>query len=96
MKNNTTPEEFYSNFSEKLADSQDWPGVYMFKFVIKSESPHKETLKSLFDSTKANFSEKLSSKKTFTSLTIKVSMDSPAEVISIYKKSSVLEGVMAL
>jgi putative lipoic acid-binding regulatory protein len=55
-----------------------------------------ETLKALFDSDKADFSEKLSSKKTFTSLTIKIRMDSPAQVISIYKKSSTLEGVMAL
>jgi hypothetical protein len=29
-------------------------------------------------------------------LTIKIRMDSPARVISIYKKSSTLEGVMAL
>jgi hypothetical protein len=35
----------------------------MFKFVVKSESPNLNALKALFDSTKANFSEKLSSKK---------------------------------
>jgi putative lipoic acid-binding regulatory protein len=96
LKNDTPSEYFYLKFSEQLAESQAWPGIYMFKFVVKSESSHLETLKALFDSDKADFSEKLSSKKTFTSLTIKIRMDSPAQVISIYKKSSTLEGVMAL
>ena len=42
------------------------------------------------------FSEKLSSKNKFTSLTIKVRMNSPAAVVSVYKKASALEGIMAL
>lgn len=96
MKNDTSSEEFYLKFSEQLAESQAWPGIYMFKFVVKSESSQLDTLKALFDSDKADFSEKLSSKKTFTSLTIKVHMNSPEQVISIYKKSSTLEGVMSL
>ena len=95
-QNYTKSEEFYLRFSEHLAESQSWPGIYMFKFVVKSESPNLNALKALFDSTKANFSEKLSSKKTFTSLTIKINVNSPTEVINIYKKSSTLEGVMAL
>jgi uncharacterized protein len=95
-QNDTKSEEFYLRFSEHLAESQAWPGIYMFKFVVKSDSPHFDSLKSLFDASKAEFSEKLSSKKTFTSLTIKIRMDSPAQVITIYKKSSTLEGVMTL
>ncbi len=95
-QNDTKSEEFYLRFSEHLAESQAWPGIYMFKFVVKSDSPHLKTLKALFDTSKADFSEKSSSKKTFTSLTIKIRMDSPAQVISIYKKSSSLEGVMTL
>ena len=42
------------------------------------------------------FSEKNSSKNTFTSLSVKVKMSSPKEVIAIYKKTENLEGVMAL
>ena len=93
---NTKSEEFYLRFSEQLAKSQIWPGIYMFKFVVKSESHHLGKLKKLFDNEEAEFSEKLSSKNKFTSLTIKVRMNSPAAVVSIYKKSSTLEGVMAL
>ena len=68
----------------------------MFKFVVKSEALHLETLKSYFNGKQAEFFEKLSSKNTFTSLTIKVKMKSADAVISIYKKVSLLEGIMAL
>lgn len=96
MQNNTNYDEFYSKFHIQLLESQAWPGIYMFKFVVKSEALHLETLKSYFNGKQAEFFEKLSLKKTFTSLTIKVKMKSADEVISIYKKASQLEGIMAL
>jgi|TARA_X000000950_G_scaffold280303_1_gene374671 putative lipoic acid-binding regulatory protein len=89
-------EDFYSRFYEQLEASQTWPGIYFFKFIVKSESPHLESLKSFFDPQKAVFSEKKSSKNTFTSLSIKIEMHSPEQVIEIYKKSSKLEGIIAL
>ena len=96
MQNNTNYDEFYSKFHIQLLESQVWPGIYMFKFVVKSEALHLETLKSYFNGKQAEFFEKLSLKKTFTSLTIKVKMKSADEVISIYKKASHLEGIMGL
>jgi len=96
MQSNTPSEDFYSRFYDQLKTSQDWPGPYLFKFIVKSESAHLVSLKSLFDSTEAVFTEKKSSKNTFTSLTIKVTMSNPDQVIEIYKKSSTLEGVIAL
>ena len=96
MQKNTTSDEFYSRFHVQLLESQAWPGIYMFKFVVKSEALHLETLKSYFNGKQAKFFEKLSSKNTFTSLTIKVKMKSADAVISIYKKASLLEGIMAL
>ena len=96
MQNNTNSDEFYSRFHRQLHESQAWPGIYMFKFVIKSEVLHLETLKSYFSGKQAEFFEKLSSKNTYTSLTIKVKMKNADAVISIYKKASLLEGIMAL
>ena len=29
------PEEFYSRFHEQLTDSQEWPGPFLFKFIIR-------------------------------------------------------------
>ena len=96
MQSNTPSEDFYSRFYDQLLQSQSWPGFYLFKFIVKSESRHLQDLKALFDSTKADFTEKKSSKNTFTSLSIKIKMQSPQHVIAIYKKSSTLEGIIAL
>jgi len=96
MQTNIPTGDFYSRFYDQLKSSQDWPGTYLFKFIVKSGSDQLENLKSLFESTGAVFTEKKSSKNTFTSLSIKVTMSDPDQVIEIYKKSSTLEGVIAL
>ena len=89
-------DDFYSRFYDQLLESQDWPGIYLFKFIIKSESDNLGALKVLFDNWEAQFSEKKSSKNTFTSLSVTVKMESPDKVIHIYKKASTLEGIITL
>jgi putative lipoic acid-binding regulatory protein len=87
-------DDFYSRFYDQLLESQVWPGVYLFKFIVKAESDHLNTLKSYFDNDEPQFSEKQSSKKTFTSLSVKVKMETPDSVIQIYKKASTLEELL--
>jgi len=89
-------EDFYSRFYDQLLESQVWPGIYLFKFIVKAESEHLQTLKSFFENSRPKFSEKQSSKKTFTSLSVKVKMETPDHVIQIYKKASTLEGIITL
>ena len=93
---NDNKEEFYSRFFDQLSKSQSWPGIYFFKFIVESESDNLSKLKSIFSAKKAFFFEKKSSKNKFTSLSIKVNMNSPKEVIEIYKTCSELKGVIAL
>ena len=93
---NDNKEEFYSRFFDQLTQSQSWPGIYLFKFIVESESENLSKLKSIFSVKKAFFFEKKSSKNKFTSLSIKVNMNSPKEVIEIYKTCSELKGVIAL
>ena len=64
MNSNKQSEDFYSRFYDQLLESQKWPGFYLFKFIVKSESPHLNDLKSFFNSKEAEFSEKKSSKNT--------------------------------
>ncbi len=90
------PEEFYTRFKEKLEKSQAWPGLYLFKFIMKTEHNHLETLQSYFKEKEAQWKSKSSSKKKFVSISIRVKMDSPEEVIALYKKASQLEGIIAL
>ncbi len=96
MNPEISPKDFYSRFYDQLVNSQNWPGKYLFKFIVKSESPQLNELKNYFESTDAIISEKKSSKKSFTSLSVKVEMKTPEDVIDIYKKSSKLKGVITL
>ena len=89
-------DDFYSRFYDQLLESQSWPGVYLFKFIVKAESQHLNKLKKIFNNLNPNFSERSSSKNTFTSLSIKVKMDTPESVIQVYKKAGELEGIIAL
>ena len=93
---NDNKEEFYSRFFDQLSKSQSWPGIYFFKFIVESESDNLSKLRSIFSAKKAFFFEKKSSKNKFTSLSIKVNMNSPKEVIEIYKICSKLKDVIAL
>ena len=90
------PEEFYSRFHEQLLNSQEWPGVYLFKFILREEEVKEDLLKEMFPQKSAVFSRKVSSKKTFTSLSVKVKMEDPDAVISVYKQAQKIKGLITL
>jgi putative lipoic acid-binding regulatory protein len=90
------PEEFYSRFHEQLLNSQDWPGQYLFKFILREGEVNEQVLKDMFTQNEAVFSKKASSKKTFTSLSVKVIMEAPDAVIDIYKKAQKIKGLITL
>lgn len=90
------PEEFYSRFHEQLLLSQEWPGIYLFKFILREGEVNEQVLKDMFTQNEAVFSKKASSKKTFTSLSVKVIMEDPDAVIAIYKKAQKIKGLITL
>ena len=90
------PEEFYSRFHEQLLNSQEWPGVYLFKFILREGEVKEDALKEIFPQKSAAFSRKVSSKKTFTSLSVKVKMEDPDAVISVYKQAQKIKGLITL
>jgi hypothetical protein len=68
----------------------------MFKFIVKSKSFQIEKLKNLFNKSQKEVSLVNSSKNTYQSLTIKIQMASPDEVIDIYKKVGQFDDVIIL
>ena len=90
------PEKFYSRFHEQLLHSQEWPGVYLFKFILREGEVKEDVLKELFTQKTAVFSRKVSSKKTFTSISVKVEMEDPDAVITIYKQAQKIKGLITL
>ena len=96
MKSKENSDEFYSRFYSQLEKSQFWPGSYMFKFIVKTENSQVDNLKALFNTKEKKVSLVASSKKKFQSLTITLEMNSPDEVITIYKKAAEFKDVITL
>ena len=90
------PDDFYERFQQQLENSQNWPGMYMFKFILKSNSKKIYKIMDLFNNPTNGVSLVNSSKNKFQSLTITIVMKSPLEVLDIYKKVSDFEGVIIL
>ena len=59
MLSKEKPEEFYSRFHEQLLASQEWPGAYLFKFIVREGEVKEHILKALFEKMKAKFTKKL-------------------------------------
>ena len=90
------PEEFYSRFHEQLTDSQEWPGPFLFKFIIRGDQQKVEKLKQIFEGKQAKLKFKNSSKSTFVSVTFLAELKNPTEVINIYRAASTIEGIITL
>jgi putative lipoic acid-binding regulatory protein len=94
---NTKEEEFYSNLKEKLEEFTDWPNDYLFKFIIPSEEHKIEKLKSIFEETNAIITTRTSSKGKFTSVSVRLNLENPDQVIEKYKIVDIhIEGVISL
>ncbi|MFL2666529.1 MAG: DUF493 domain-containing protein [Flavobacteriaceae bacterium] len=88
--------DFYKRLEKQLSLSSDWPSVYKFKFILKSNSLNIANLKNIFNDIDANISSNYSSSKNFTSITIIAMMKSANEVIKKYKLASEIEGIISL
>jgi putative lipoic acid-binding regulatory protein len=88
MDNNTRIEYF----KQKLDAVNDWPSLYMFKFIVPQGKENE--VRALFP--KNEVTEKPSSKGKYTSLTIKAMMPGSDEIIEIYQKANQVEGLIAL
>lgn len=83
---------WFASFREKLDQHYAWPSLYIFKFIVpkgKEEEVHQ-----MFPLHIAT--EKESKNGNYTSLTIQMMMPSSEAVISVYKKASIIEGLIAL
>ena len=81
----TKSKDFYLRFKDQLLESQDWPGIYIFKFIVKDNSEEYNQLKKYLKNFEGKKSLKSSSKKKFLSLTFEFYANSPVDVINIYK-----------
>ena len=88
-------EDFYANLKSKLEDQFDWPQPYLFKFIIPSDNKKLALVEALFGE-EAQVTTRQSSSNKFTSISAKEVMISPDEIIAVYKKAEVIEGIISL
>ena len=85
----------YDELRNKLNAGNSWPQVYMFKFIVPSDN-HKIALVESFFADDAEIKLQPSSGGKYTSLTVRVVMLDAEQIIEIYKKASLVEGIISL
>ncbi len=88
--------EFYNRLKTQLKDHSSWPSDYLYKFIIPSSLEKLATIEAAFDNTNAIIATRDSSKGTYTSVSVKVKMDSPEAVVEKYIEVSKVKGVISL
>lgn len=96
MNLDKTHTDFYKRLKSQLESDTSWPSVYLYKFIVPASIEKIAKIEAIFDKTNADISTRDSSKGTYTSLSIKVKMDSPDAVIQKYIEVSKVEGVISL
>lgn len=87
-----------SNPFDKLKtqlELQEWPNVYLFKFIVPNDSEKIARATALFDDS-AELNLRTSSKGTYVSISAKELMISVDSIIEKYNRSSEIEGLVAL
>ena len=90
------PEDFYERLKEKLEEQGNWPGPYLYKFIIPADSKSLAIIEEHFDGTDAKIETRQSSTGKFTSISIRVTLKNPQEVIDKYMAVSTIEGLISL
>ncbi|MFT5970548.1 MAG: hypothetical protein ACI8ZO_001061 [Flavobacteriales bacterium] len=87
--------EIFNDLRKRLEEQNDWPVVYMFKFIIPSDIKKFALVTALFGSDAEVYS-KNSKKGNFTSITAKEVMLSADDVMHVYQRASQIEGIISL
>lgn len=96
MDPDKSTEEFYERLRKQLAGDTHWPSPYLYKFIIPADLEKIAEISAVFDNTDAEINTRDSIKGSYTSISIRVTMDSPDEVVGKYIEVSAVEGVISL
>lgn len=89
-------QEFYDRLKSQLKEDTEWPSVYLFKFIFPATLENMAEIQSVFDGTDAEINTRDSTKGNYSSISIKVMMDSPETVVEKYLEVSKIEGLISL
>ncbi len=94
MDKNT--EEFYERLKVELDNSNTWPAVYLFKFIVPSVSDNVVRVELAFDCMGAIIKTTKSKTGKYTSISVDVQVKCSQDIIDKYLEVSTIEGIVSL
>lgn len=88
-------DEKWHALQEKL-ETQEWPRLYMFKFIVPANHQAIAQVENLFNTKEAEVTMRTSRQGNFVSITAKEMMISAVSVIDRYKQARGIEGLISL
>ncbi len=89
-------EDFYIRLKEELTVSNNWPSLYLFKFIVPTDIEKINKVENSFNNLGAVINTNVSKTGKYTSISINVKMLSPDSVIAKYQELSSIEGIISL
>lgn len=87
-------EEVFDKLHKQL-EKEEWPSVYLFKFIAPNTPEYIAKVFALFEP-EASISTQPSKNDKYVSVSAKILMLDAASVIAIYKEASEIKGLIAL
>ena len=89
-------EAFYVKLKERLSLTTKFPTEYLYKFIVPAGGNQVDEIKELFKEKSIKFTTKNSKTGKYISISIRVNLSSPDEVISYYTKAEKIKGIISL
>ncbi|MCX7728350.1 MAG: DUF493 domain-containing protein [Bacteroidia bacterium] len=94
---NLPSEQEWDDFKNKIEASQNFPSVYMFKFILSGDNHKIAQIQAIFDGTEhPDISIRQSSRGRYVSITIKQMVQNVEYIMDIYKQVAKIPGVMMM
>jgi hypothetical protein len=92
-KNN---DEFYERLKVELDNSNTWPDIYLFKFIVPNIDDNVLRVEDAFNCMGAVIKTTKSRTGKYTSISIDVTVKDAQEIIDKYKEVSTIKGIVSL
>ena len=96
MNSEKNTSDFYDRLRTQLEQHTNWPAPYLFKFIVPASAQKIAEIEAIFDPMNAFINTRDSTKGTYTSVSIKITMVSPDAIVQKYLEVSKVEGVISL
>lgn len=76
-------------------EQQEWPNLYLFKFIVPNDNQHLAQVTALFNAN-SEISYHHSENGKYVSLSAKEVMLSAADIIAVYERAALIPGIISL